>query len=367
MHKSLHNRGLPLYAWFGAGLSAAACFVGCQDFKAQHGAASESSSPAPDGPDASEAKQRQSGAKKQRTDQKNGAAGRELAAAFLRLKRQLDKPATPAREVINHTRSEHARQWLAQLRSKKGEAPPKQAVRYYENKVKLLRKLREFPAAPKLEAMRRKGALAIDGKLDEAAWDRAASVPIRYAGLDRVEQAVAEARVLWDKKRLYVGFTVPDRSIVAPQLDRDGDVFRYDCVELFLCPRPTKTGEYWELNVSPSGSVLDNRASKADKAWGGDMGLSADMAGLRHASTQRRGPGKAGRSSGAGYTVELAIPFAALPGMDTPAQTGDSLYILLAQADRDGAKDGPVTYLSHSPVSGWFHNIWAYLKLTLKD
>jgi hypothetical protein len=63
----------------------------------------------------------------------------------------------------------------------------------------------------------------IDGRLDEACWQRAPRSP-RFADLITGQPAIHETRaaVLWDDDYLYVGYWVEEPFVTATQATRDG-------------------------------------------------------------------------------------------------------------------------------------------------
>src|SRR5512142_2256552 len=81
------------------------------------------------------------------------------------------------------------------------------------------------PAAPMAQAARRDGAIDIDGKLDEAAWQRATPITgFRQYQPDEGEPATqpTEVRILFDQDAIYIGarMTQP-RGVSAPLARRD--------------------------------------------------------------------------------------------------------------------------------------------------
>ena len=164
--------------------------------------------------------------------------------------------------------------------------------------------------------------------------------------------------MLWDERFLYFAATCRDDSIEAPKLPRDGPVFAHDCVELFLLGH-ADAGTYWELNFSPSGSLLDARHCHRRPKRGAYNPFAATLEGLRFA---KRLTGPAGKPNG--YVVEAAIPLDQVPDWPGPARPGAKLYGLITRVD----KTSPHTDLAaSSPVRGQFHNLWDHSPMTLVD
>ncbi|MFQ5468463.1 MAG: carbohydrate-binding family 9-like protein, partial [Kiloniellaceae bacterium] len=87
-------------------------------------------------------------------------------------------------------------------------------------------------------ATRAAGPLTIDGRLDEAAW--ADAPPANLSGhTGRPAASPTTVRVLYDDEYLYVGFVCHEAqlaALVGNTTAHDGDIWRDDCVEVFLDP-----------------------------------------------------------------------------------------------------------------------------------
>ena len=287
---------------------------------------------------------------------------RESAERLDVLVKQLDTPLSPARELMNGLRGGA----LASLKTLRSQEPVEagallQARRYARETLPQLEAARNLRPAPPLLIRARKGKLKIDGKLDEAAWKRATAIPIQYSNLDKVDYPTATAQLLWDSSYLYAGFTVLDRNIIAPDIARDGPVWSSDCVELFLMPE-MRTGKYWEINISPTGSLLDYFSTKHFDQWGEDTRTDATLEGLLIGRTVRGTPNREGDRD-EGYTVEVAVPLGQLPNFSRGAIEGKHIYALLGWVNRDDATSTRTVSLAHVPYVAWFHNIWVYQPL----
>ena len=136
----------------------------------------------------------------------------------------------------------------------------------------------------------------IDGRLDDAAWQKAEAVTLRFlTGRWEAPAQKTEARVLADEKALYFAVkcweSEPQRVIAAGDR-RDGDLWNGDTVEVFLDPgHREKRKQYFHVIVSPRGLVYDSR--DGDAGW--NAALSAKTATFE-----------------GGWTVELALPMADL-------------------------------------------------------
>lgn len=84
-----------------------------------------------------------------------------------------------------------------------------------------------------------------------------------------------------DETRLFVTFEYEDDHVVATLTRRDEDLYTEDVLEIFLAPR--RLEEYFEIEVSPLGTLFDARVwspdrrratMEVDRSWDCD-GLSA--------------------------------------------------------------------------------------------
>ena len=151
----------------------------------------------------------------------------------------------------------------------------------------------------------------IDGKLDDACW-QAAERTRPFSVLEREDAvltglmvqadakfiaAAATAQVCHDARNLYVAFRVPvppGMALKANAETRGGNVWNDDCVELFL--DPLRNGGYYQVLANSKGVSADFSAPPGGGATPG-WNSKAEV--------------KAQRDD-AGFTIEMAIPFAAL-------------------------------------------------------
>ncbi len=116
-------------------------------------------------------------------------------------------------------------------------------------------------ATPRMAAAEREGSIHIDGKADEAAWNRASPATGFVQG-EPVENAPAEqpteVRVLYDASALYVAAEMydPEPSRIGDQLVRRDQGGAYDYFELSLDPNNDgRTG--YRFRVSAAGVQRD--------------------------------------------------------------------------------------------------------------
>ncbi len=156
--------------------------------------------------------------------------------------------------------------------------------------------------------------LAVDGVLDEAAWQRA--VPATdFAQIDPENGAPAtertEVRVVFDRDRLYVGVHCFDSSparLLGNQMVRDGPLSSDDRFMWVLDPYFNQRGGYF-FEINPSGAMGDGLLVASGGGGGGSTGLGFGLTqsrawdGIWLARVRRHDRG---------WSAEIEIPFRTL-------------------------------------------------------
>ncbi len=136
----------------------------------------------------------------------------------------------------------------------------------------------------------------IDGKLDDAAWQRAQPVTLGFL-TGRLETPTQKtlARVLADEKAIYFAVQCHEaepEKVVSAGSSRDDDLWAGDTVEFFLDPACRRQrGKYYHVIVNPKGVFFDSK--DGNKAWNGELSIKTG-------------------SFAAGWTVEASVPLADL-------------------------------------------------------
>ncbi len=204
----------------------------------------------------------------------------------------------------------------------------------------------------------------IDGLPDDKVWQHAVTFTTVYPlnQLRSVEEPGTTWRLLWDETHLYALFCCKDPNIIAPKTARDDKVYNYDCVEILLLPDPAQL-KYWEIEISPLGTIYDAVNTKRTTAWGAEYDIAASVTGMRVA-TRVDGTPNQPLDRDTGYSVELAIPVNQLPGtiFAKGASPSTRLHVMLTHFDRDAA--GLHTY-AFCPLLTWVQNIHNFAPATL--
>jgi hypothetical protein len=157
-------------------------------------------------------------------------------------------------------------------------------------------------AAKRIEtATRTKKAPSIDGRLDDACW-AAASAPTELASPEgsagEIEPTVIQ--FAHDATHLYVAArcTQNQSPLIVRASERDGEVYREDCVGLFISADAGSRTAF-QIYFNPKGTVFDQKLAEAspgnfagDRAWN-----------LKCRAATHRGEGE--------WTLEAALPLSA--------------------------------------------------------
>jgi hypothetical protein len=154
--------------------------------------------------------------------------------------------------------------------------------------------------------------LAIDGVLSESAWVQAPRtepfVDIR-GGEYPAPRWSTYAQIAWDDRYLYVGASLEEPHLWATLTERDAIIYHDHDFEVFLDPDGDGL-EYFEIEINALGTIFDLLLDRPYSA-GGQADIAWDVEGLRSA-VHLSGTLNDATDVDRGWTVELAIPWAAL-------------------------------------------------------
>jgi len=152
------------------------------------------------------------------------------------------------------------------------------------------------------EVHRAAAKIVVDGKLDDAAWKRAATTELQFPWDQPGAKQKTVVRLLWDDDYLYAAFDCDDADVVAHFDKRDDPTYRDDAVELFLNPNPKQTF-YYGLEMNARGTLYDYFY-----AWPQLLLKRIDFSGVQ-LSTNIRGTLNQTSDEDKGWSLELAIPW----------------------------------------------------------
>jgi len=174
------------------------------------------------------------------------------------------------------------------------------------------------------------GGLRIDGRLDEAAWSKAAwseeFVDIEGEAKPK-PRYVTRMKMLWDETCLYIAAELQEPHVWGNLLVRDSVIFHDNDFELFLDPEGDGVN-YGELEINALNTVWDLRLPKpyrdggqADDGWTlGRLRTGVFVDGTLNKSTD----------TDTAWSIEIAIPWSDLVTLNDPEQP-------IRRAVRDGS------------------------------
>ncbi|MCA9609395.1 MAG: carbohydrate-binding family 9-like protein [Myxococcales bacterium] len=185
---------------------------------------------------------------------------------------------------------------------------------------------------PTYAAHRAASPPTIDGRLDDAVWQRAPWTE-RFVHTMSGEHADpgARAKLAWDDDALYVAFDVEDDWLHCDLVGHDAHLWEQDTVEIMVDPDGDGRN-YFEMQLSPTDQVFDTRY--ASRRVPQPFGVVAWDSELRGACSVRGTVND--DADDEGYFAEIAIPWSAFTG-HVPPSAGDAwrvaLYVLDMRPD----------------------------------
>lgn len=207
------------------------------------------------------------------------------------------------------------------------------------------------PYPPVYHCIRTTETVTVDGRLDEKCWRSSPAVRLTGASNGNAAGPVTLVRARWDASHLYVAFECEDEDIWGTLANRDDPLYDEEVVEVFLSPTGN-LARYLEIEVSPRNVVfdaalhspqLDRRTMTTDREWtceGMQTAVASDAPVHTTPPAARSATGPPGQ-----WTVEIAIPFASLPGAVAP-EPGTEWRVNFYRIDRNKRS----RYLAWSPT-----------------
>lgn len=188
---------------------------------------------------------------------------------------------------------------------------------------------------PAYVVYRAEASPTVDGKLDEAAWQRA---PWTHAFVDiRGEAAPApslstRAKMLWDDDFFYIAAELEEPHVWATLTARDAPIYRDNAFEVFIDP-DGDTHNYYEIEVNALETVWDLMIVQPYR----DGGPSISAWDIRDLDVAVRVEGTLNdpANTDEGWNVELALPWDVLEEAargGRPPRVGEQWRLNLARA-----------------------------------
>jgi hypothetical protein len=204
--------------------------------------------------------------------------------------------------------------------------------------------------------------ISIDGLLAEPAWDKAQVAGPFVRSMDgKRASAATEARLLWDDDNLYVAFQCEDTNVSSTFFKDDEKLYTSNVVEIFLNPSGDSS-RYDEIEVAPTNALFDASFTGGPRK-GMDLAWSSHARHAVHVDGTLNDPRDADR----GWSVEIAIPFASMTGMDKPRpERGDRWKFNLYRLRQGPGQPGEGQALS-PPMRGDFHALDRFASLRFEN
>jgi hypothetical protein len=174
------------------------------------------------------------------------------------------------------------------------------------------------PAQTPMPIQRAHQTMYMDGNLDESVWQNApAFSPFVFTWYESGKQEQTEAKMLWDDEFLYVAFKSEDANISGTRTQRNDQVYKDDCVELFIAPNINTPMVYMNFEINCLASYLAcEHPTMKDKEWQEPKGL---MIGRSHKGTINDDT-----DTDDWWIIEMAVPFRVFEwtGVSLPPKTG---------------------------------------------
>jgi hypothetical protein len=216
----------------------------------------------------------------------------------------------------------------------------------------------------------------LDGKLDDPAWAEAPSTgPFvnTLTGGPVAPVMKTEAKLVWDKKNLYVAFDNSDDDVWTDLNKRDDKLWTEEADELMI-DADGNGRTYIELQVAPNGNIFDTYLPAPRRyedtidpklkpfSWNSKMIAKVHVDGTLNKRDDKD----------KGWTVELAIPLEDVKGMDDksavrlPPEPGDVWRINMFRMDVPKGKPQQASGWS-PPMVGDFHALGRFGELVFAD
>ncbi|MDX1928086.1 MAG: PQQ-dependent sugar dehydrogenase [Pirellulaceae bacterium] len=205
------------------------------------------------------------------------------------------------------------------------------------------------------------GQIAIDGKADDGAWQKAQVIDnfrIPATGGQK-PTTTTRARLLWDRQYIYFFADLEDHDLFGDITERDAMTWNNDVFEIFLKPGATEPG-YYEFQVNAAGTEMD--LFLPDQKSGGYAALKSANTFQMKTAVVRRGTLDNRNDRDEGWSVEGCIPWVDFMPTGGRPDVNEVWSIALCRYDYTLGKEPELS--SCAPLSKLnFHLVEDYAKL----
>ncbi len=208
-------------------------------------------------------------------------------------------------------------------------------------------------------------SIAIDGKADEAAWQRAQVIgSFRIPAANHlVPETTTQAKLLWDRQYLYFFADLEDHDLFGDITERDAMTWNNDVFEIFLKPGTDEPG-YYEFQVNVAGTEMD--LFLPDQKSGGYAALKSANVFHMKTAVARRGTLDNRNDRDEGWSVEGRIPWVDFMPTGGRPNVNEVWALALCRYDYTLGQDPELS--SCAPLSRLdFHRVQDYAKLRFAD
>ena len=174
--------------------------------------------------------------------------------------------------------------------------------------------------------------IKIDGFLDDSDWQNAQPLNFILPVIFGKPASKTEARLLWDRNYLYVGFQAYDKDIWSYYTERDAPTCQEDVLEVFFKTEPQKE-PYYNFEINARGTIYDAFNIRRQTAGSHYRWSKWNCDGVK-IGIHIEGTLNNWEDEDEYWQLEMAIPFAELPSLKgKPPNPGDNWLFHLARYD----------------------------------
>ena len=214
------------------------------------------------------------------------------------------------------------------------------------------------------ECRRATGAITLDGKADEPAWQHA--VVIESFGAfwaKRPGKTTTKARLLWDDKYLYFHAEMEDADLYADERKTNGHLWDNDVFELFFKPSE-QSHAYYEFQINPLNAQF--HCFMPSRGAGGmrrALSSPADSKFNMKTAVLLRGTLNNWRDNDTGWSVEGRIPWQDFHHTNGGPKAGHTWRFALCRYDYSKNYESPDLTSCAPLTQSSFHRYEDYCRL----
>jgi hypothetical protein len=202
----------------------------------------------------------------------------------------------------------------------------------------------------------------LDGKLDDACWQKAAAIDRFASYWTKTPRAGTTAYLLWADDALYYAATMTDSELRSFGTKRNDSLWDGDVFELFFKPSATEP-DYYEFQANPRAFVFEVYWPRRGK----DLGDLTKLPALgSKAAVLMKGTLDQPGDRDEGWSVEGRIPWSAFAPTGGKPKAGDVWRFALCRYDYGPKGTQPITMSSSPLTQPSFHRHEDYGKLTFE-